>query len=82
MISGSVRLIGAALALGVALVTFHPATQVLLAQTDLDAFMREVLARRDENWKKLQQYVLDEREEIEVRGPTGAPLFGDRLRRW
>jgi hypothetical protein len=78
MISGPVRLIGPALALGAALVMFHPATQVLLAQTDLDAFMREVLARRDDNWKKLQQYVLDEREEIEVRGPTGAALFGDR----
>ena len=27
--------------------------------TDLDAFMKQVLAQRDENWKKLQQYVLD-----------------------
>ena len=30
------------------------------AQSDLDAFMERVLARRDDNWKKLQQYVLEE----------------------
>jgi hypothetical protein len=48
------------------------------AQTDLDAFMRQVLARRDENWKKLQQYVLDERESIDIRGPGRAPIWGER----
>jgi hypothetical protein len=48
------------------------------AQTDLDAFMREVLARRDDNWKKLQQYVLDEREVIDLRGPGNVPLWGER----
>jgi hypothetical protein len=48
------------------------------AQTDLDAFMQQVLARRDENWKKLQQYVLEERERIEVRGPNEQPLWGER----
>src|SRR5262245_27480368 len=50
----------------------------VLAQTDLDAFMRQVLARRDENWKKLQQYVLDEHEAIDLRGPTRLPMWGDR----
>jgi tagatose-1,6-bisphosphate aldolase non-catalytic subunit AgaZ/GatZ len=30
------------------------------AQSDLDSFMSQVLARRDENWKKLQQYTLAE----------------------
>jgi hypothetical protein len=50
----------------------------LAAQTDLDAFMREVLARRDDNWKKLQQYVLDEREAIDVRAPGNLPLWGER----
>jgi len=50
----------------------------LNAQTDLDAFMRDVLARRDDNWKKLQQYVLDEREVIELRDPSHAPLWGER----
>jgi hypothetical protein len=48
------------------------------AETDLDAFMRQVLARRDDNWKKLQQYVLDEREQIELRGPTLRPIWGER----
>jgi hypothetical protein len=48
------------------------------AQTDLDAFMHQVLARRDENWKKLQQYVLDERETIDMRGPGRALIWGDR----
>src|SRR5471032_601979 len=50
----------------------------LFAQTDLDAFMRQVVARRDDNWKKLQQYVLDEREQLELRGPTRAPIWGER----
>jgi hypothetical protein len=48
------------------------------AQSDLDAFMQKVLASRDENWKKLQQYILDERERIEVRGPSRQPLFGQQ----
>src|ERR1700757_1979414 len=50
----------------------------LSAQTDLDAFMRAVLARRDDNWKKLQQYILDERELIELRGPSRVPIWGER----
>jgi hypothetical protein len=48
------------------------------AETDLDTFMRQVLARRDDNWKKLQQYVLDEREQIEVRGPSRQPIWGEQ----
>lgn len=52
----------------------RPAT---LAQSDLDAFMEKVLASRDENWKKLQQYVLDEREQIEIRGPGRVPIWGE-----
>lgn len=54
-------------------VTEHP-----LAQSDLDAFMQQVLAERDSNWKKLQQYVLDEREQIEMRGPSGTNLWGEK----
>jgi len=50
----------------------------IAAQTDLDAFMRQVLLRRDDNWKKLQQYVLDERETMDVRGPARLPLWGER----
>jgi hypothetical protein len=48
------------------------------ASSDLDAFMQKVLARRDENWKKLQQYILDEREQIDVRGPANVPIWGER----
>jgi hypothetical protein len=46
--------------------------------TDLDALMARALARRDENWKKIEQYVLDEREVIDVRAPDDGLLFGDR----
>lgn len=46
--------------------------------SDLDALMARVLATRDENWKKLQQYVLDEREEIELRGPARLRIWGDQ----
>lgn len=51
---------------------------MLHAQTDLDAFMKDVVARRDDNWKKLQQYILNERELIEVRGPGQLPVWGER----
>lgn len=47
------------------------------AQSDLDAFMAAVLATRDENWKKLRQYILDERERVEVVGPARVRLWGD-----
>jgi hypothetical protein len=45
-------------------------------ETDLDRFMAAVLARRDDNWKKLQQYILEERERVQVTGPGGVRLFG------
>jgi hypothetical protein len=48
------------------------------AQGDLDTFMRQVVERRDLNWRKLQQYVLDEHEQTEMRGPSGMPLWGER----
>src|SRR6186997_867579 len=47
-------------------------------QSDLDAFMKKVVAKRDDNWKKFQQYVLDEHEQVEFRGPGKVPLWGDR----
>lgn len=53
------------------------------AQSDLDAFMERVIARRDDNWKKLQQYVLDERETSQLTGPGGERLYGfDRDYNW
>ncbi len=51
---------------------------VASAQSDLDAFMEKVLARRDDNWKKLQQYVLEEEEKFDLTGPGGFPLWGMR----
>src|SRR4029450_2707362 len=50
----------------------------LSAQSDLDAFMEKVLARRDDNWKKLQQYVLEEKEAFDLTGPGRFPLWGMR----
>ena len=55
----------------------------LSAQNDLDAFMQQVVARRDDNWKKLQQYILDEREVAELRGPGNTRMWGeDREYTW
>ena len=53
-------------------------TTITSAQTDLDAFMKDVVARRDDNWKKLQQYILDEREEITLNGPGGIRMWGEQ----
>jgi hypothetical protein len=58
------------------LTTVVPAN--LAAQSDLDAFMEKVLARRDDNWKKLQQYVLEEKEAFDLTGPGSLPLWGMR----
>jgi len=44
--------------------------------TDLDAFMARVLERRDEGWRKLHDYVLDEDEHFEIVGPGGVQLHG------
>ena len=46
------------------------------AQSDLDDLMSQVLSRRDDNWKKLQQYVLDERERFELSGLDGVRFYG------
>jgi hypothetical protein len=46
------------------------------SQSDLDGFMARVLARRDENWKKLQQYILEEEERFQLTGPDGNRLYG------
>ena len=40
--------------------------------------MSRVLARRDDNWKRMQQYVLDERETFQILGPGGTPIYGFR----
>jgi hypothetical protein len=46
--------------------------------TDLDAFMKKVLARRDVNRATLDQYVLDETESFEILGPGRLPLHRTR----
>jgi hypothetical protein len=40
--------------------------------------MSRVLERRDDNWTKLQQYVLEERETVQLIGPGATPLYGVR----
>jgi hypothetical protein len=73
-----IKLFVASVFAGLGLVLALPAfTPALAAQSDLDAFMREVVARRDDNWKKLQQYVLDEREELDLRGPGNVRMWGE-----
>jgi hypothetical protein len=46
------------------------------AQSDLDALMSDVLTRRDDNWKKLQQYTLTERENLQITALAVFRLFG------
>jgi hypothetical protein len=45
---------------------------------DLDALMARVLAHRDETWKRLNDYVLDEREALEIFAPGRLPLHRAR----
>lgn len=53
------------------------------AQSDLDAFMERVLASRDQNWKKMQQYILDEDERLNVTAIDGRRVYGfDREYTW
>ena len=46
------------------------------AQSDLDALMGRVLLKRDDNWKKLQQYILEERETMQVTALDGRRIYG------
>src|SRR5881392_3372931 len=76
----AVRALLAAGGLGAGLLLLTPP---LDAQSDLDAFMQQVVARRDDNWKKLQQYILDEHEVSELRGPGNTRMWGeDREYTW
>jgi hypothetical protein len=53
------------------------------ATNDLDQFMALVLKRRDDNWRKLQQYILEERETADFFAPGKVRLFGmDREYSW
>ena len=46
--------------------------------TDLDTFMQRVLLRRDENWRRLHDYILSETEAFSIEGPGKLPLNGFR----
>lgn len=52
------------------------AAQTARTPTDLDRLMDEVVRRRDDNWKKLQQYILTEKQKVTVTGPEGLRLYG------
>ncbi|MEZ5421095.1 MAG: hypothetical protein R2708_27675 [Vicinamibacterales bacterium] len=54
------------------------AQSVARPPTDLDRLMEEVVKRRDDNWKKLQQYILSERQRVVVTGPDGRRLYGSQ----
>jgi hypothetical protein len=53
-----------------------PPAAVRPAPNDLDAFMARVLQRRDENWRKLHDYILSETESFAIEGPGQLPING------
>jgi hypothetical protein len=59
-----------------ALPSFTAAQPAARPPTDLDRLMEDVVRRHDDNWKKLQQYILTERQKVTVTGPDGQRLFG------
>jgi hypothetical protein len=72
---------GAALSPGAAvtaLIATAPTAIGAGTEDDLDAFMARVLARRDEAWRRLHDYVLSEREAFQILGPNDSPLHGER----
>ena len=60
----------------VAVCVIAAATAAPSAQSDLDDLMSRVLARRDDNWKKLQQYTLNERETVQITALVVLRLYG------
>jgi hypothetical protein len=53
-----------------------PGTQPAQTPSDLDALMATVLQHRDENWRRLHDYVLREKEAFSLDGPGRARLYG------
>jgi hypothetical protein len=71
--------LGFVLTAGVLLATWPAlARQTPSPTNDLDKFMARVLQRRDENWKKLHDYILSETERFDITGPGGVRLEGTR----
>jgi hypothetical protein len=54
----------------------EPATSQTPPASDLDALMATVLQHRDENWRRLHDYVLREKEAFSLDGPGRARLYG------
>jgi len=49
------------------------------AENDLDAPHEAGRRRRDDNWKKLSAVrIFDEREQLEMRGPSRVPIWGEK----
>jgi hypothetical protein len=67
-----------AVALPLAVPTTSAQTTAVRPRTDLDVFMARVLERRNENWKKLHDYILSETERFTLSGPGRVPLYGFR----
>lgn len=61
---------------GIWLAISPAAAQSPAPTAELDVFMAQVLLRRDENWKKVEQYILEEQERVEFRGPAEILLWG------
>lgn len=55
-----------------------PAPSTAAVPTDLDAFMARVLERRADNWRRLRDYILSEKERFDLIGPLQMPLYGIR----
>jgi hypothetical protein len=53
-----------------------PGPQPAQPPSDLDALMATVLQHRDENWRRLHDYVLREKEAFSLDGPGRARLYG------
>ena len=73
-----ILLVALCLALAAAFAALPSASPAPVYESDLDAFMQRVLARREVNRKHLEQYVLDETETFEILGPGRAPLHRTR----
>ncbi|HEX6322091.1 MAG TPA: hypothetical protein VFZ36_00075 [Vicinamibacterales bacterium] len=72
------RLCFALLLTAAALIAASSPLHAQTRETDLDALMARALKHRADAWKTMEQYILNEREQFELRGPLGVPLFGER----
>ena len=71
-------IVGTLISLAVPAAAQTPPANKTRPTSDLDAFMEKVLKRRDLNRQILEQYVLDEVEQVGVLGPSRMPLYRQR----